>query len=201
MQGSAHGAASSLGTALLPYLHGGWKLKRKCACMRSGEDWLVGKGETSGRVAKHIPCRPHLLWTEPYYCTTLLLEERPTPEGLQHFSPEGKHVHIPEEREGFLFSCSGIQGITSHWPCCLSSIITVNQWHTRAWVPAASLAGTRETLRHEQLLVPAESQAWWQRGEAARGRSHGKDASCLSPPSGLTLWLKGQHQQPGSKTA
>lgn len=46
VQGSAHGAASSLGTVLLPYLHGGWKLKRKHACMRSGEDWLVGEGET-----------------------------------------------------------------------------------------------------------------------------------------------------------
>lgn len=56
-QGNAHGAASLLGTALLPYLHGGWKLKRKRACMRSGEDWLVGEGETSGRVAKHVPCQ------------------------------------------------------------------------------------------------------------------------------------------------
>lgn len=171
---------------------------RACAVGRTG--WS-GRGKPVGGWLNTYPVRPHLLWTEPYYCTTLLLEERPTPEGLQHFSPEGKHVHIPEEREGFLFSCSGIQGITFHWPCCLSSIITVNQWHTRAWVPAASLAGTRETLRHKQLLVPAESQAWWQRGGAARGRSHGKDASGLSPPSGLTLWLKGQHQQPGSKTA
>lgn len=39
------GVAGSLGPALLPSVQVGQQLKRKHACMRAGEGWLVGEGE------------------------------------------------------------------------------------------------------------------------------------------------------------
>lgn len=133
-----------------------------------------------GGLLNTYPVRPHLLGTEPCYCTTLLLEEGPAPEGRGHSSAAQREKTNTFLRKERAFSILLLWGLGHHlpeaewpepalegrreaarWPRCLPSIITVNQQHAGARVPAAGrlpppLRGeTRETLRSEQLPVPA----------------------------------------------
>lgn len=135
-----------------------------------------------GGLLNTYPVRPHLLRTEPCYCTTLLLEEGPALEGLGHSSSarrENTNTFLRKERAFFILLLRGAghhlpeatwpepalmgQCEAAHRPRCLPSIFTVNEQPAGAWVPAVGARhllvggdGTRETLRSEQLLVPAQ---------------------------------------------
>ena len=112
-------------------------------------------GNPVGGLLNTYPVRPHLLRTEPCYCTTLLLEEGPGPEGLGHSSSarrENANTFLRKERA---FSILLLRDAGHHlpeaawpgpalegqreaarWPRYLPSIITVNQQHAGARVPA-----------------------------------------------------------------
>lgn len=117
LRGRAGGAGTAL---LLPYLQKG---KRERECMRS-----TGCSGVGG-VLNTYPVRPHLLGQSPAIAQHLA-RGRASARGAQLCSPEGKHEHIPEEREGFLlFSCWEVRGATcSGWWCGQS-------WHSRALLP------------------------------------------------------------------
>lgn len=114
------------------------------ACGRTG--WLRMGENPRGRWLNTYPVRPHLLQTEPYYCTTLLLKERPTPERLGHSSlaqKENTYTFLRKKR-AFSILLLWDQGIASHQPCCLSSIVTVNQWHAECGCPQPPSQGPED---------------------------------------------------------
>lgn len=133
-----------------------WALLSLCIYMGDGnedasvracvwEDRLVEDGgKPKGKVAKHVPCQT------PSPTDRALLLHNTFAKGkadsreawTQLFSPEGKHVHIPEEKEGFLHSPALGSG-----HCFPSALLPLQHRHSepvarRVRVPAASFTGT-----------------------------------------------------------
>lgn len=133
-----------------------WALLSPCIYMGDGnedasvracvwEDRLVEDGgKPKGKWLNTYPVRPHLLQTEPYYCTTLLLKERPAPERFGHSSlaqKENKYTFLRKKRA---FSILPHRESGHHFP---SALLPLQHHHSepaarRVRLPAASFTGT-----------------------------------------------------------
>lgn len=136
-----------------------------------------------GGVLNTYPVRPHLLGQSPAIAQHLA-RGRASARGAQLCSPEGKHEHIPEEREGFLRSPAWRCGVPrardgaaragTRGPCCLPSIITVNQQHAGHGCRPRHrrlLGGSRGATRGSWCQCePSWALHGWQRAGAAEGR-------------------------------
>lgn len=133
-----------------------------------------------GGLLNTYPVRPHLLRTEPCYCTTLLLEEGPALEGLGHSSSarrENTNTFLRKERAFSILLLRGAghhlpeatwpepalmgQCEAAHRPRCLTSIFTVNEQPAGARVPAVGarrlLGRGRDQRDPEKRAAPGPS--------------------------------------------
>lgn len=118
----------------------------------------MGNNPVGGlRVAKHVPRQTPSPTDRALLLHNTFAKEGPAPEGLRHSSSarrENTHTFLRKERACSILLLRGSghhlheaawpepalegQCEAACWPCCLSSIITVNQQHAGTHVPAAA---------------------------------------------------------------